>query len=168
MRKLIVMAILASGVLVFAGGCIPTTAQIQTLTGDVDKLMLTIDNYQEKFAEEVDRVQEDIVVVNEAVKEKADQGIVEQLVATNEATRPFNPYADEVNAILGLVTVIGGIWAKSEFDKRKESDAKRQADKAGREKTLREIADMTEAEINAPLVKKLMYANIGDARKKVA
>lgn len=92
--------ILALGVLVFAGGCVPTTAQIQTLSGDVDKLMLTIDNYQEKFAEEVDRVQEDIVVVNEAVKEKADQGIVESLIDVNEATAPVNPYYPLIASIL--------------------------------------------------------------------
>lgn len=154
------------GMLVFAGGCIPTTAEIQTLTSDVGKLMVAVDNYQEKFAEEVDRVQADIVVINEAVKEKADQGIIEQMVATNEASRPFNPYADEVNAILGLVTVIGGIWAKGEIDKKNKAEAKRHADKEGRELALREIAVMPDAEITAPIVKRLMYKAIGDARTR--
>ena len=67
MRTLIVIAIL------FAAGCIPTTMQVQTLTNDVDALMVSIDNYQEKFAEEVDRVQEHIVTVNEYVKEQDDE-----------------------------------------------------------------------------------------------
>ncbi len=109
-------------VLLLVAGCIPTTQQVNTLTNNVDELMVAVDNYQEKFAGEVDKVQERIVLVNEAVKKKADEGLVEQLVEANEASRPFNPYADEVNAILGLVTVIGGIWAKGEYDKKKQAE----------------------------------------------
>ena len=112
MRTLLVIALL------FVMGCIPTTQQIDTLTNDVGKLMVAMDNYQVKFADEVDKVQEHIVVINEAVKEKADESALDQLVEANEASRPFNPYADEVNAVLGLVAVIGGIWAKGEHDKK--------------------------------------------------
>jgi len=91
MKKLIVI-LLALGVLVIAGGCIPTTQQVETLTNNVDKLMVKIDDYQKEFAEEVDRVQADIVVVNEAVKEKADQSALEQVKAGWDATKDFNPY----------------------------------------------------------------------------
>lgn len=122
-------------VILLVAGCIPTTQNINTLTNDVGKLMVAVDNYQEKFAEEVDRVQERIVVINEAVKEKADQGIVEQLIATNEASRPYNPYADEVNAILGLVTVIGGLWAKGEHNKKNKAETKN----AGLEKGINRV-----------------------------
>lgn len=141
-------------VLLFVAGCIPTTQQVQTLTNDVDKLMVAVDNYQEKFAEEVDRVQADIVVVNEAVKEKADESVIKQLSAANEASRPFNPYADEVNAILGLVTVIGGIFVKGKIDENKKLGAKYQAHKQGAEKFRVENPDK-----GADL-----YNDIGEAR----
>ena len=95
-------------VILLCAGCIPTTMQVQTLTNDVDELMVVMD-----------KVQERIVITNEAIKEKADESALDQLAAANEASRPFNPYADEVNAVLGLVTVIGGIWAKGEHDKNK-------------------------------------------------
>jgi len=87
MRKMIVVIMLLC---VF--GCIPTTQEIQTLTNTVDKLMVKVDNYQEKFAGEVDKVQDDIVAVNEAVKEKADSTALEQIEAGWEATKGFNPY----------------------------------------------------------------------------
>lgn len=86
MRTILVITIL------FVAGCIPTTAQVQTLTEDVGKLMVAVDNYQEKFAEEVDRVQNDIIVVNEAVKEKADESVIEQIKAGWDTTKDFNPY----------------------------------------------------------------------------
>lgn len=110
MKKQIVMAILALGVLVFAGGCIPTTAEIQTLTDDVDKLMVNIDNYQEKFAEEIDRVQEDVVVVNEAIKEKADESALEQAKAGWDATKDFNPYYVPGALILALLGEGAALW----------------------------------------------------------
>ncbi|MFH1281407.1 MAG: hypothetical protein ABIH91_01635 [Candidatus Omnitrophota bacterium] len=163
-------------------GCVPTRQDMAQITGQVDRLMLNIDVYQEtvdqlaesdvidkqkteKIQAEIDKVQGDVIDVVEAVKEKADQGLVEQIRAGNEASRPFNPYADEVNAILGLVTVIGGIWAKGEHDKKKNAEAKRQADKQGRELALRQLAAMPVAEITAPIVKEKMYKAIGDARR---
>jgi len=66
-------------------------------------------------------------------------------------------------------TAVGGIaWAKHNSNRANKAEAKRQADKAGREKTLRDIAAMPEAEITVVLVKKLMFANIGEALKVVA
>lgn len=143
-------------------GCIPTTQQIETLTNDVDKLMVAVDDYQEKFAGEVDQVQEHIILVNEAVKKKADEGLVEQLVATNEASRPFNPYADEVSAILGLVTVIGGIWVKGKIDEKNKINSKYQAHKQGVEKTMKEVSSSSNAVLKA--VEAQLYENIGEAR----
>ncbi|KKN07560.1 hypothetical protein LCGC14_1065820 [marine sediment metagenome] len=117
MRTLLVIALL------FVAGCIPTAQQVQTLTNDVDELMVV-----------VDKVQERIVTTNEAVKKKADESALDQLVAANEASRPFNPYADEVNAVLGLVAIVGGIWAKGKIDENKKLGAKYQAHKQGAEK----------------------------------
>lgn len=97
-------------VLLFAFGCIPTTKQINTLTNDVDNLMVAIDNYQEKFAEEVDRVQNDIIVVNEAVKEKADQSTIEQLKTGWDATKDFNPYYAYGSLALMILGEAGALW----------------------------------------------------------
>lgn len=79
-------------VMMLCAGCIPTTMQVQTLTNDVDALMVAVDNYQEKFAGEVDKVQEHIILVNEAVKEKADESAIEQIKAGWDTTKDFNPY----------------------------------------------------------------------------
>jgi gas vesicle protein len=87
MKKLFIVVIL-----LLVAGCIPTTAQINTLTNDIDKLMASVDDYQVEFAEEVDRVQEHIVVINDAVKEKADESTLEQIKAGWEETKDFNPY----------------------------------------------------------------------------
>lgn len=104
MKKLIIVVFL------LVAGCIPTTQQINTLTNDVDKLMVTIDNYQEKFAEEVDRVQEDIIVVNEVVKEKADESALEQAKAGWGATKDFNPYYLPGALILALLGEGAALW----------------------------------------------------------
>ena len=153
MRTLLRTLVIA---ILFVAGCIPTTQQVQTLTNDVDKLMVAVDNYQEKFADEVDRVQERIVVVNEAIKEKADESVIEQLIAGNEASRPFNPYADEVAAALGLVTVIGGIFVKGKMDENKRLGAKYQAHKQGAEKFRIENPDKGTD----------LYNDIGEARTR--
>lgn len=90
--------------MLLCGGCIPTTQQVETLTSDVGKLMVAVDNYQVEFADEVDKVQERIVTVTEAVKEKADESALEQAKAGWDATKDFNPYY--VYGALAL-TIIG-------------------------------------------------------------
>ncbi len=137
MKTLLVIALL------FVAGCIPTTQQVQTLTNNIDELMVV-----------VDKVQERIVITNEAIKEKADESALEQLAAGIEASAPFNPYADEMNAVLGLITVIGGIWAKGEFDKKKKINAKYQAHKQGVDKF----------NIRNPEKESGLYDYIGEAR----
>ena len=149
MKKLIVVMLLC-----FCG-CVPTKQEIQTLTTGVDSLMVSVDRYQEKITEEIDKVQADIITVNEAVKEKADEGIIEQAKAGIEASKPFNPYADEMNAILGLVAVIGGIWAKGKIDEKKEVENKYSAAKIGMDK-FRNSNPEKAAEL---------YNDVGEARK---
>jgi len=146
-------------VLLLVAGCIPTTQQVETLTNDVDKLMVAVDNYQEKFAEEVDRVQADIVVVNEAVKEKADESVVEQLTAANEASRPFNPYAPMIDIALKILAGTGVLYGAPKIIKtvreRNELANKYSAAKVGMDKFRNENPDKA-AEL---------YNDVGDARK---
>jgi len=155
--KRLKLGIVVCVALMMFGGCVPIEQQINTLTNDVDKLMVKVDNYQEKYAEEVDRVQEHIVVINEAVKEKANQSFVEQVEAGIAASKPFNPYADEMTAILGLVTVIGGLWAKGKLNEKKKVEAKYQAHKTGTE-----VVKLAHPEIAAEI-----YEKIGEARAKI-
>ena len=101
MRTLLVITFL------FVVGCIPTVQQVQTLTNNVDELMVAVDNYQEKFADEVDKVQENIVAVNETVKEKADESALEQIKAGWETTKDYNPYYAYGALALGIIGEAG-------------------------------------------------------------
>ena len=56
-------------------------------------------------------------------------------------------------------------WGGNELRKRKREESKRRADKDGRELCLRELAAMDEKDITAPVVKAMMYKDIGIARK---
>ena len=96
--------------MMLCAGCIPTTQQVQTLTNDVGKLMVAVDNYQVKFAGEVDRVQEDIIVVNEAIKEKADESALEQIKAGWETTKDFNPYYAYGSLALMIIGEGAALW----------------------------------------------------------
>ena len=162
-------------------GCVPTTAQIQTATNKTDALMVVVDKVQEtmdvfvekgiiesekvkKLSAELDKAQEKIVAANEAIKDKADESALEQAKAAWDTTKDYNPYYVPGALILTILGEAGALW-KVNRNKNK-INAKRQAEKEGRERTLREIADMTEAEVTAPLVKKLMYENIGEARAR--
>lgn len=96
--------------LLLVAGCVPTTQQVNTLTNDVDRLMVEIDNYQEKSAEEVDRIQEHIVKVNDAVKEKADESTIEQIKAGWEETKDYNPYYGYGALVLTILGEAGALW----------------------------------------------------------
>jgi len=150
-------------VMLFIVGCVPTRMEIQTLTDDVDTLMVKIDDYQEKYAEEVDKVQEHIVAVNEVVKEKADESALEQVRAGWDTTKEFNPYYAYGALALTILGEATALWKLN--NKKNKLENKRQADKEGRELALREIAAMSENEITAPIVKAKMYKAIGDARR---
>jgi len=131
MRRLLLVPFL------LVAGCLPTTEQVQTLTNDVDELMVV-----------VDEVQEHIVIVNEAIKERAKETFESQAKGAIEASRPFNPYADEMAAILGLTTIIGGLWARGK-------NKKYQAHKSGAELFSRDHPDVAGE----------LYKDIGNARR---
>ena len=111
-------------------GCIPSSQQVQTLTNEISK------------------VQGDIALVNEAVKEKADQGFVDALAAGWEASAPINPYYG-YGALL-----IAGIKIYADSKKSKKLTAKYQAHKEGAEKFRIENPDKSAA----------LYNDIGEAR----
>jgi len=180
MKKLFVVAILALEMLVFAGGCIPTTAQIQTATNKTDTLMVVVDKLQETVGvlvkdgiiesekvkvifKEIDDAQEKIIAANEAIKEKADESALEQFKAGWETTKDYNPYYVPGALILTILGEAGALWKVNQ--NKNKVNAKRQADKEGRELALREIAAMPDTEITAPVVKAKMYKAIGDARR---
>lgn len=189
--------IMITMVLIFVGGCFPEAADIQTFTEKVTLLSSKVDAYQletegtidllvadgliskelaakiDKANEEIDRVQLQTTDIAEAIKD-ADYvsgddigNVIRAAKAGTAASAPWNPYATII--ILGL-TVLEGITALFLAKKSKDattSKAKQQADKAGREKTLREIAALPEEKVTAPVVKSLMYNNIGEARRAI-
>lgn len=163
MKKWIVVAVMFLSL----AGCVPTTEQVLNLGQDVDLLMDKIDDQQSKLIAQIDKVQEHVTLVNEAVK--LAKTLPEKAAAGIEASRPFNPYADEMVVGLGLLISIGGLFMRKS---NKEATAnaklyatehkKRQADKQGRENTLRKIA--AENISSAASIKAVMYDEIGKAR----
>ena len=113
MRKWIVIVVVCLSV----AGCVPTEEQVLDLGNDVDLLMVKIDEQQEKLTGEIDKVQDRVILVNDAMK--AAETLPEKAAAGIEASRPFNPYADEMAAILGLTTVVGGLWGRNKAKKYK-------------------------------------------------
>ena len=127
-------------------GCVPTEEQVLHLGNDVDLLMARIDDQQDKLVEEIDRVQDHVKMVNDAMK--AARTVPDKAAAGIEASRPFNPYADEMAAILGLTTVAGGLWGRNKAKKYK----------AHRQGVERIRAGMTPGDSQA------LYDEIGKAR----
>lgn len=155
MKKWIVVAAMCLSV----AGCVPTEQQIIKLSDDVAVLNASIDEQQAKVVSGLDTVQERVRLVNEAVK--AAKTLPEKAAAGIEASRPFNPYADEMAAGLGLLTLVGGLFARKKIS---TLSRKRKADEQGRERTMRKLAVLEPSEVTAERVKDLMYSNIGVAR----
>jgi hypothetical protein len=160
--KAYVLGLVASMViLVGAIGCVPTDEEMVNLHNSVDTLMGQIDETQVKVSKEIDRIQSHVKTINDATK--TVEGLPQKAAAGIEASRPFNPYADEMAAVLGLATVVGGLFARSKVKELNTVKAKRKAESVGRERTLRELA-ANGTTLTAPMVKDLMFRNIGDAR----
>ena len=177
MCKWIITVIL---MVVLCGCALPTRSDLQEWTSSVREILPAVKEVQvlaEKAAEDgllnkeevarvntnISKVLADVERFNEAVASAETPG--EAVGGAIEASRPFNPYADEMTAIFGLATVIGGVLLRRENNQKKKEAAKRQADKEGRELALREIAALPEDKITAPVVKAKMYKAIGDARR---
>lgn len=180
--------------LLVIAGCLPEARDVQTFSKKAILFSEKVDTYQkemgdlidlleldgvikeeltakiDKANEELDRVQPQMLVFAKALQ---DAGMIEGdgfgnyirlAKAGTTASASWNPYAAPI--LLGL-SLLEGIVLLLVNRKKNEEANKRRADKAGREKTLREIAVMDEATLTAPVVKSLMYNNIGEARKAI-
>lgn len=162
--------------LLLVAGCIPTTQQVQTATNRTDALMVVVDKMQEswdvlaekgiveskkveKLSAELDKAQETLVAVNEAIKEKADEGVFEQLIAANQASAPVNPYASMIDVVLKILAGTGILYGAPKIVKtvkeRNELANKYSAAKIGMDKFRNENPDKA-AEL---------YNDVGEARK---
>ncbi len=155
MRKWIVVAVMCLSL----AGCVPTEQQIIDLSNDVALLNAQIDERQEVLVSGLDTVQERVRAVNEAVA--AAKTLPAKVEAGIEASRPFNPYADEMAAGFGLITLIGGLFAKKKIE---TLSAKYKADKQGRESTLNKIA--ADNLTSAATIRAVLYDEIGKARAR--
>ena len=152
-------------------GCLEsvTPDQVNTLTGNVNEVMLAIDEVQEAlsksevldkervdaFNKETDKVQEQVAAIATAIEENKDKSILEVTKAAADDARPFNPYAAETEIALLVATGVAGWFAKKNNDKAKKSDAKYQAHKAATELVKLKHPGEIATEI---------YAEIGKAR----
>ena len=110
--------------LMLCAGCIPTAAQVEIATNKTDTLMVVVDKMQEAWdaleekgivdsekvktlSAELDNAQELLTDVNEAIKSKADEGVVQQLIAANQASAPVNPYAPMIDVVLNILAGTG-------------------------------------------------------------
>lgn len=70
-----------------------------------------------------------------------------------------------LNLLHGLIP-LAVAWGGNELRKRVASENKRSVEKHGRELAMRQLATMKEEDITAPVVKELIYKDIGLARRK--
>lgn len=138
-------------VLLLCTGCgMPTQQDYQNWTETLDAVIPAVREVAGNNPK-LDKIIGDVEIVRESVAEA--KTLPEAVGKGIEASKPFNPWADEMNAILGLAVVIGGIFGKKKLD---TVTSKYSAMKIGVEKTRNEA---TTEEAN------ILYKNIGDARK---
>lgn len=153
----------------------------QLASADLRKLMVEDKILSEKTAtkidkidEEIDRVQPHLVAIAEAVRD-ADYtagdvagNLVKGGTAVVTVAKPLipAPYGDIALLILGSIEVITAAFLKKKSGENETTLAKRQAEKEGREKTVKELATMMSPGnvITAADVDNLLYKNIGEKR----
>lgn len=192
-KKIVCMTVLC--LLVAGAGCLPDEVEMHNFTEQVVLLSDKVDAYQaemgevvdlleadnilskeivekiDKTNEEIDRIQPKITEVAIAIRDAEyvsgdDVGnIIKGAKAGTAATASWNPYATPILIGLNLLEGVLILLLKRRKDKIAK---KRDADKVGREKTLREIAALPADKVTAPLVKSLMFNNIGEARKDIS
>jgi len=136
-------------VLLFVSGCgMPTQQDYQNWTATLDAVIPAVKEVAGDNPK-LDKIIGDVELVRASV---ADAKTLPEAVSKGlEASKPFNPYADEMNAILGLAVVLGGLFGKKKLD---TVTNKYTAMKVGVEK-FRNDNDGA----------KDLYADIGNARK---
>ena len=145
MKRLIIIC----AVLLLCSGCgMPTQQDFQEWTTALDAVIPAVREVAGDNPK-LDKIIDDVEVVRESV---ADAKTPAEAVSKGiEASKPFNPYADEMNAVLGLAVVLGGLFGKKKLD---AVTNKYTAMKVGVEK-FRNDNDGA----------KDLYADIGNARK---
>ena len=147
-------------VLLFVSGCgMPTQQDYQNWTATLDAVIPAVKEVAGDNPK-LDKIIGDVELVRASV---ADAKTLPEAVSKGlEASKPFNPYADEMNAILGLAVVIGGLFGTKKINATVKDKAvvenKYQAHKAGTE-----LVKLAHPEIAAEL-----YEKIGNARKGIA
>ena len=148
-------------VLLFVNGCgMPTQQDYQNWTATLDAVIPAVKEVAGDNPK-LDKIIGDVELVRASV---ADAKTLPEAVSKGlEASKPFNPYADEMNAILGLAVVLGGLFAKSKI-KAKE-DEKELVEEEKRVVTNKYSA--AKKGVNEFLAGKNtdLYKSIGDARK---
>lgn len=190
MHKKLIMTMVLVLLLVGVSGCENTDGQaFEEFAIGIQTLSSRVDDYQEemvkvvgmleedemidstvvakltKINEEIDRVQPQVKEMAEAFKNLESGEFWDTIRTANAASAPWNPYAVPIGAALLLTEALTAMLLKKKSKAYTEESGKRKADKVGRERTLRELATMDEKDITAPVVKNLMYKNIGDERK---
>ena len=160
------------------GGCDPIWTGIGIGTGASETLDFLEDNLEAKkielarlYDEEIERMQNAADPNELAFSAKKIQQIQIAQAANLGASTLLQELKNKsttekkkgyLNLLHGLIPLAVG-YAGIELKKRLALEKKRQAEKAGRELALREIASMDEKDITAPVVKEKIYRNIGDA-----
>ncbi len=181
-------------ILIGIAGCeIVDSQTIKDVSSDVQLLSSRVDDYQEemtkmvgmletdgivdsKVMEKLDRINEEIDRVQPQISEIAvaieGKELWDAAGAANAASAPWNPYAIPIAAALALAEAMTVVLLKKKSNEANDNAAmyveeykKKNSDKVGREKTLRELATMDEKDITASMVKSMMYKNIGDERR---
>ena len=140
-------------VLLLCTGCgMPTQQDYQNWTETLDAVIPAVREVAGNNPK-LDKIIGDVEIVRESVAEA--KTLPEAVGKGIEASKPFNPYAEEMGAILAIGVAIAGVFAKKKSNEAKAINEKYQAHKAGTE-----LVKLTHPEIAAEL-----YKNIGDARK---
>ncbi len=108
----------------------------------------------------------ELVFVNEKLKSIQIAKVVNDsaIAVIQELKNPSSESENSLSLLYGLIP-IAVTWGANELRKRTIETNKRQADKDGRELTLRQLAEMDDSKITASTVEKMMFENIGAARK---
>ncbi len=112
MKRKLLLAIMLVGLC----GCV-TRDQINDWTTTLDAVVPAIKEVQAasgQSSKKLDKVLSDVERVNEAVAtaETPEEAIRKGI----DASKPFNPYADEMNALLGAGILIAGWFGKKKLD----------------------------------------------------
>jgi uncharacterized protein YoxC len=188
-RKILLTILLSSVLLI---GCDSITPQqVQELAGSVQQLSNTVDEYQKvtdstlaslkdqklisaeaadkvaKVQTEIDKVQQqtkDVAAAVSAVKPVGDkvQDTISLARAANAATAPFNPYSPIIESILGVFSLVAGIFWKRASSNAALSAAKYAAHKAGVEAA--KLALTADPQISGASAAELIYNKIGEKR----